>query len=120
MIKKMVGLPQGIIALEASGKVSAEDYESTVIPAVEAATQGDSKARLLLVFGADFDGYEAEAALDDAKMGLHHWGDFERIAFVSDHGAQRAAVKGLGFLMPGHLKVYPLGELEDAKSWISE
>lgn len=119
MITKMEGLPSEVIALEASGKVTAADYESTVIPAVEAATAGDAKARMLLVFGADFDGYEAEAALDDVKMGLHHWGDFEKIAFVSDHDAQRTAVKGFGFLMPGEVRVFPLADLDQAKEWVA-
>jgi hypothetical protein len=118
MIRKIDGMPDDIIAVEAAGKVSAEDYESMMIPAVEAATQGDNKARMLLVFGAEFEGYEAEAGLDDARMGLHHWGDFERIAFVSDHGAQRTAVKGFGFLMPGLVKVFSLSELDEAKSWV--
>jgi hypothetical protein len=118
VIRKIDGMPDDIIAVEAVGKVSADDYESIMIPAVDVATRGESRARMLLVFGSDFDGYEAEAALDDAKMGLHHWGDFERIAFVSDHGAQRTAVKGFGFLMPGLVKVFSLSELDEAKSWV--
>lgn len=120
MIKKIEGMPDNVIGLEATGKVSAEDYESTVIPSVEAATQGDTKTRMLLVFGEAYEGYEAEAALDDAKMGLHHWADFERIAFVSDHGAQRTAVKSLGFLMPGKVNVFQLADLEEAKAWVAE
>ncbi len=67
MINTIGGLPDNVVAFEAEGKVSASDYESILIPAVEAATKGDDKARFLLMFGPDFDGYEAEAALDDAK-----------------------------------------------------
>ncbi len=119
MINPIEGLPANVIAFEANGKVSANDYESTLLPAVEAATNGDKKARFLLVFGADFDGYEAEAAVDDAKMGLHHWSDFERIAFVTDHGAYRTAIKAFGFLMPGEVNVFSLAELDDAKAWVA-
>jgi SpoIIAA-like len=120
MIQVIEGLPEGVLAYQASGKVTADDYESTLIPAVEAASAGDDKIRFLLVFGADFEGYAADAALDDAKMGMHHWGDFERIAFVTDHSVERAAVKGFGFLMPGKVKVFPLGELDAAKMWVAE
>ncbi len=119
MIGAIDGLPENIVGFEASGRVAASDYESTLIPSVEAATEGDHKGRFLLVFGSDFDGYEAEAAFDDAKMGLHHWGDFERIGFVSDHGVYRSGIKAFGFLMPGEVKVFSLAELEEAKAWVA-
>jgi hypothetical protein len=118
VINPIDGLPNNVIAFEANGKVSATDYESILLPAVETATEGNNKARLLLVFGADFDGYEIEAAFDDAKMGMHHWGDFERIAFVSDHGAYRTAIKAFGFLIPGRVNVFSWAELDDAKAWV--
>jgi hypothetical protein len=51
-------------------------------------------------------------------MGMHHWGDFERIAFVSDHGAYRTAIKAFGFLIPGRVNVFSLAELDDAKAWV--
>jgi hypothetical protein len=52
------------------------------------------------------------------KMGAHTWGDFERVAFVSDHSVYRNLVRGFGFLMPGEVRVYPLAELETAKGWV--
>lgn len=119
MIRVMEGLPDDVVAIEAVGKLTADDYESVLMPAVEEATAGDGKAKLLIVFGSEFEGYEAEAALDDMKMGLHNWGDYERIAFVSDHGTYRALVKGMGFLMPGEVRVFGVGELDEAKEWVA-
>lgn len=113
------GLGDGVVGARASGKVTAGDYESILMPAVASALEGHEKARMMYVLGSDFEGYEAEAALDDARMGMHHWADFERIAFVADHQVYRTAVKGFGFLMPGEVKVFSNHELEAAKEWVT-
>ena len=119
MIEMLEGLDEGVIGARAVGKVTAEDYETTLIPAVERAT-AQGKARMLFVLGPEFEGYEAEAALDDARMGTHHWSDFAKIGVVTDHGAYRTLIKGFGFLMPGEVKVFAMDELDGAKKWLSD
>lgn len=119
MIEMIEGLGDGVVGARAVGKVTADDYESTLIPAVQAALSNHDKIRMLYVLGSEFEGYEAEAALDDTRMGMQHWSDFERIAVVTDHGTYRTAIKGFGFLMPGEVKVYALDELEAAEEWIA-
>jgi hypothetical protein len=119
LIELIEGLGDGVIGARAVGEVTADDYESTLIPAVEAALAIRDKIRMLYVLGTEFEGYEAEAALDDTRMGLHHWSDFERIAVVTDHGVYRTAIKGFGFLMPGEVRVFGVDELDEAKDWIS-
>lgn len=119
MIEIIEGLPDGVVGAKAVGKVTAEDYESTLIPAVEGAISDGEKARMLFVLGEEFEGYEAEAAMDDARMGLHHWSDFDRIAVVTDHGSYRTLVKGFGFLMPGEVKVFHVADLDAATEWLA-
>jgi len=119
MIEILNDLPEGIVGAVASGTVTGDDYESVLMPAVLDATAGDKKAKFLLVFGDDFEGYDAQAAKDDAKLGAHYWSDFERIAFVSDHTVYRSLVKGFGFLMPGEVRVFPMADLDPAKEWLA-
>jgi hypothetical protein len=119
VITEIEGLRDGVLGFEASGKVTAEDYEKTLIPAIESAHQSHEKVRMLLVFGDDFDGYTAAAAWDDSKLGLEHPFTYERVALVTDHEAYRAGVKGFGFLLPGKFKVFGTEELADARAWVS-
>lgn len=119
MIEMIEGLGDGVVGARAVGKVTAEDYESNLIPAVQAALATHDKIRMLYLLGSEFDGYDAEAALDDTRMGMQHWSDFERIAVVTDHSVYRTAIKGFGFLMPGEVRVFGVDELEAAKDWIS-
>lgn len=119
MIELIEGMGSGVVGARAVGEVSADDYESTLIPAVQAALSENDKIRMLYVLGPEFEGYEAEAALDDARMGLSHWSDFERIAVVTDHAVYRTAIKGFGFLMPGEVKVFGVDEMDAAKNWVN-
>lgn len=118
MIEMIQGLGDGIVGAKAVGTVTADDYESTLIPAVEGALAEGDKLRMLYVLGQEFETYDSEAALDDARMGMHHWSDFERIALVTDHVVYRTAVKGFGFLMPGEVKVFGNDEMDAAVEWI--
>lgn len=119
MIELIEGREMVSWVLGAVGKVTAEDYESISIPAVETALAIEGKPRMPYVLGSGFEGYDAGAVLDDARMGLHHWSDFERIAVVTDHDMYRTMIKGFGFLLPGQVKVFGVHELDQAKEWIA-
>ncbi len=120
MIELIEGLPDGVLGLEAKGEVTGEDYEQTVIPAVQRAREASEKTSLLYLLGAEFEGFTAKALWDDTKVGLEHPFTWERIAVVTDHDAYRHLVKGFGFLMPAKVRVFSLAELDRAKTWIAE
>ncbi|NJN84699.1 MAG: STAS/SEC14 domain-containing protein [Caldilineaceae bacterium] len=106
------------LAFSLTGKVTDDDYEDVLIPAVEAAVARHDKLCLLYQLGPEFDDYEAEAMWDDAKVGMKHLTDFEKIAFVTDHKWMARTVKAFGFLMPGEVKLYSNDEFDAAMTWI--
>ncbi len=120
MLKLIQDLPQGVVGVEAQGQVSASDYEQVLVPAVDAAREaaGDGKVRLLYVLGSDFPDYTAGAAWEDAKLGLGRIRSWERIAIVSDAEWLRRAIHGLGWMMPGEVKVFGMGEADNARAWV--
>ncbi|MGB7859560.1 MAG: STAS/SEC14 domain-containing protein [Acidimicrobiia bacterium] len=118
MIQVDTGTPENVIVATASGRVTAEDYEHTLMPAVDRATSGGEKARFLYILGSDFEGYESAAAGDDAKLGMHHWADFQRIAVVTDHETYRVFTRVFGFVMPGKVKTFTVAETDKAREWI--
>lgn len=107
-----------VVIASASGHVTADDYETTLIPAVDAAAV-DGAVRMLYALGPDFEGYDAEAAMDDMRLGMHHWRDFERIAVISDQESWRVAVRAFGFLMPGAVRVFGPEDEDEARAWIT-
>ena len=75
MFKIIEGLPQDVLAIEASGKVTHDDYRNTLIPKAEAMI-AKGPIKMLYVIGKDFAGFELEALWDDGAFGLKHWHDF--------------------------------------------
>ncbi|HAC62007.1 MAG TPA: hypothetical protein DCF68_00360, partial [Cyanothece sp. UBA12306] len=73
-----------VLALEAEGKVTGDDYRLIIIPAIDTKLQQYPKIRLLYELGSHFSGFDIRAIWEDTKLGLKHWTDFEKIALVSD------------------------------------
>jgi hypothetical protein len=121
MLTLIPDLPEGVVGVEAQGQVAASDYEQVLVPAVDAARQaaGEGKVRLLYVLGSDFPDYTSGAAWEDTKLGLGRIRSWERIAIVSDADWLRRAVHGLGWMMPGDVKVYGADEVDAARAWVT-
>jgi len=120
MIEKIPDLPNNILGFTAKGTITAIDYETVIIPAVEELFSREGKVRFLYHLGEDFKGFEAAAMWDDMKLGLKHLAGWERIAIVSDIEWIRAAIKIFGLVIPGHVRMFHNNELADATRWISE
>ena len=119
MIEHLDGFADNVLAFACRGQVTRQDYDTVLIPAVEAAIKDHGKLRLYYEIAADFSGIEAGAVLEDAKVGLEHLGRWERVALVSDVEWMRTTVKAFGFLLPGHLKVFHRAEVAEARAWIT-
>jgi hypothetical protein len=114
-------LPATVVGVEAHDKVTAEDYENVLIPAVEAAesASSDGKVRMLYVLGAEFPDFSAGAAWEDTKLGLGRLRHWERIAVVADAQWLRRAIHALGWAMPGEVRVFASDELDEARAWVT-
>lgn len=118
MIEIIEGAPEGILAFRAAGKVEASDYE-VLRPAVEKGIAEKGKVRIVFEMGPEFEGYTAGAAWEDAKLWAPHLTSWERWAAVTDHKFMADALKVFGHIMPGEIKVFAAGELQQAMEWAS-
>jgi len=120
MLKLMIDLPDSALGVSAEGKITGIDYETVLIPALELKLKTNKKIQMIYYLGKDFTGFDLEAMLDDAKMGLKHLSSFDKIAMVSDHQLINNVAKFFGYLLSCELRIYKDSELEEAKKWISE
>jgi hypothetical protein len=118
MIEMISGLPATVLGFSAKGKVTAEDYETVIIPAVEARFAHQKKLRLLYYIGEEAEGFEAAAMWDDTKLGMKHITGWERIAIVTDIEWMRVAMKVFAFGIPGEIRIFHNRELAHAVRWI--
>ena len=121
VLTRIPGLPATVVGVEAREKVTAEDYERVLIPAVEAAAaaSSDGKVRVLYVLGREFPGFTAGAVWVDTKLALGPRRRWERIAVVSDAVWLRRAIRVVGWAIPGEVRVYASDQLTDARVWVT-
>ena len=98
MIERIRDLPDNVVGFTAKGKVTASDYESVIIPAVEEEFSRHKKIRCLYHVGEEVSGFEAGAVWDDTKLGFKHLAGWEKVAVVSDIGWLRTAIKVFGLV----------------------
>ena len=109
-----------IIIVTAKDKITGDDYENILVPAIESTLEKFDKLRFLYVLAQDYDGFKGGAMWDDTKVGMKHLTDFEKIGVVSDKKSIRRSIKAFGFLMPGEVKLFKNDELSDARAWIAD
>lgn len=119
MIEVLPNLPATVLGVRASGTISADDYESVLIPAIEAAIRERERVRLLYVMDCSVADFSLGAVWDDAKLGFEHLRDFERIAIVTDDQLIRGMVSALHFALPRHVQVFEGGEQAAAAAWLA-
>lgn len=120
MIEPITGLPDNVVAITASGQVNADDYENIIIPLVEEKAAQYEKIRLLYHLGPDFRKFTTTALWDDAKIGLHHLKNFERVAVVTDIGWIQTMIGAIGKAVAIEVRAFGNDEFDAAKFWIGE
>jgi hypothetical protein len=119
MIEITANTPDNIVIAAAHGTVTHEDYKKTFVPAIEEKLQHHTKVRLLYHLGQDFSNCTIAAILDDAKLGLKHLTDFEKVAIVTDTRWVSEAASVFGTLFTCPVKTYANDQLPEAKAWIA-
>lgn len=107
----------GTIAIRVTGTLTDEDYQSVLIPALEQALAKKGKLRVLLLF-EDFEGWDLQAAWDDAVFGMKQRADFDRLALVGAPSYVEWGMRLFAPLMSGSIRSFPAGKVDDAWQWI--
>ena len=120
MIELIEGFPPGTVAVNGRGQITKRDYDTVLIPAVEAALKAHDKVRIFYRIAPEFTGIDPGAVLEDAKVGLSHLTHWERIAVVTDVEWLRLAVRSFAFLLPGMVRFFNVGQEAAARTWLAE
>ncbi|MEH6834892.1 MULTISPECIES: STAS/SEC14 domain-containing protein [Falsihalocynthiibacter] len=102
-----------------SGLVTASDYESVLVPAIEEALRENDHVRMLAVLDEDVS-YDVGGAWSDLKLGLSHWRGFDRIAVVAGRGWMRSAMGAFAPLAPCPVQMFDPSESDTARRWLRE
>jgi hypothetical protein len=120
MIEIINDLPPHVIGFCATGKVTKEDYETILMPAVDKQSKLFKKINFLLLIDTDITNYTLGAWMDDALVGLKHFTHWHKVAIVSHYDSIKKITNIFGHLAPGQYKGFKTDEMEAARKWVAE
>ncbi|MDX8397096.1 MAG: STAS/SEC14 domain-containing protein [Mariprofundaceae bacterium] len=118
MIEVMPETEKNILVVKATAKLTAQDYETVLIPHLEKILEEYGTIKVVLYLSPDFQGWELGAAWDDAKFGVQHRKLVDKIAVVGAKKWLEWITKAGAFFLSGEIKAYKECELLSAIEWV--
>ena len=118
MFEVMHGFPDDVLAIRGTGRISAEDYRDTLIPEALRRIKQHGSLRMLCYLGPEFEGMTPGAIWADTKLGVQHWGDFGRLAVVTDVEWITNAVRLFAPFFHHPVRAFSNVDLDEARRWI--
>lgn len=115
-------MPPGTMGFRVVGEIDREDYDNVLMPELNRALEAGPLRTLYVI--ETLDEIEPAALWADAKLGfdlaVRHRDAWVRSAIVTDIHWMARATRLFAWMIPGEVDVFPLAELECAKSWIAD
>ena len=118
MVTIMPQSHDNVLGVQGTGKVTEDDYQNVLVPHLEAILKKYGKVRFLYYLDEDFTGWELGAMWEDAKFGLRHKDDCEKVAVVGGPKWVAWGTRLVSHFMEGQVKIFPLEELQAAWDWL--
>ena len=119
MIELLQDMPEGVIGIRVSGRVSGDDLRE--FKPVMDELLNTEELRIVEVIAPDYEGFGPGGLVEDLKVGFgalfQHHSAFRRIAVVTDKEWVAHALHALGWMVPGELALFGLDELDRAAQW---
>jgi len=120
MITVLNSTPSNMVGFRATGKVTMDDFENIVIPAVNELVARTNELNYLMVIDTDLKNFTIGAWWQDAFMGLKQIAKWRRAAIVCGVDGVKKFTNIFSYIVPGEFKAFDPSELESAIHWVSE
>lgn len=119
MLQIMNNLPEHVVGVRAAGQVNKDDYEQTLVPAIEKVAREFNEINFLMILETDVTNFSYGAWIQDAKISLKHYAKWRKVAIVTNRKAIEKISHFLSFVSPAQVKGFPLSDVELAKTWVA-
>lgn len=120
MFEILKSYPDNIIAIEAVGRITADDYRDVLLPEVADRLKRNDSVRMLCHLGDRFEGLSPGAAWSDLMFGVSRWNELGRLAFISDVTWIKDAVLLFAPFFHHPVRTFPNSQFDEARRWILE
>jgi len=118
MLQHIAELPDGLIGVRATGKVTKQDYDDVLEPLLADARRAGRRVRFLYHVAPTFESFAPGAAWADMQVGMRYFWSLERCAIVTDKTWLRNATNAARVLFPCPVKVFHDAEWTEALGWL--
>jgi len=108
-----------VLCVKVHKPISKEGYNENFINRLRTMTERHGEIRLLVYF-ADFKGWEPEAALDDMAAALQLGSKFRKLALVNPPEKNIMQFKFKRPLFAGEARFFGAEDLDEAIAWVKE
>ena len=105
-----------LLTVRASGKLSADDYE-TLEPGVENLIESCGQIKILFVMH-DFHGWEMGAVWEEIKFATKHCRDIEKVAMVGENTWEKWMAAICKPFTMSTIKYFDAGQEDAAREWL--
>lgn len=119
MITEINNLPANTVGFRATGEVTQQDFEQTVMPRVKALIDLTGRLNYMLVLDTSIRNFTMGAWFKDAVMGIKHLSKWHRAAIVTDVEGIRTFTGIFSAFMPGEFKGFEHKDMDEAVKWVS-
>jgi len=120
MIEIIQGLPKNVAAFNATGKITADDYKTTINPLVKKIAHDFGQINYLLVINTSLRNYTFGAWIKDAFLGLRYFPKWNKLGIVSEKKDIKKFTDFFGKFLPSVTKGFMIEDEQIAKRWIAE
>lgn len=107
-----------VIRATVTGQLHESDYHQ-LTPQIDRLLERHAGVRMLIQL-SDFKGWSPGAAWEDAKLGVHHYSDFERLAVVGDKHWEEWMTRLARPFTLADVRFFEPFDIEKALTWIAE
>jgi hypothetical protein len=120
VIEPLADTPPGVLGFRVAGDIQREDYDEVLTPALKQALDSGEGLRTLYLIES-LTKMDPSALWADAKvgydLGIRHHDAWVRSSIVTDIDWLARATRLFAWMIPGEVRVFPIAELEQAKTW---
>lgn len=119
MIDQLSSPAEDTLVFSATGILNTRDYELDFAPKIERAIIAHGKVNLVLHLDDLFEGWDLGAIWDDARFGMKHRHDFNRVAVAGAQPWFKWAMQIGSFVMDGQFQTFEAHQLDEAIAWVT-
>lgn len=119
MITVIPEFPPHVAAFRVTGKVTAHDYRSAVVPVLQQLSGRTDRLQVLMDIRTDISNYSLGAWIADFMVDVRYFAKWDRVAVISDQVMVSLMSAVADKVIPGTIRVYLPKSFGQAKRWVS-